>query len=186
VRRKVNLRLSLGQVLGKLLRWVSRTGLRMAVKACCTPSSNKTNEMSKIIEIALGEYGVKEVPGDENNPEIMKYYHETGRTWVSSETTPWCDAFADWVVMKAGGKASPGLNARAWLDEGEVSLDFDLKDNYLAILWRGSPSSWTGHVGIPVKRDENYIWLLGGNQSNMVRISAYPIDRLLGYRKIDL
>ena len=142
--------------------------------------------MSKIIEIALGEYGNIEIPGDENNPEIMKYYHETGRTWVDSETTPWCDAFMDWTVMKAGGQPTPGLNARAWLDVGELVLDFNLTDNIIAVMWRGSPDGWQGHVGIPIRKTDSHIYLLGGNQSDMVRISPYPINRLLGYRKITI
>lgn len=72
----------------------------------------------KILDIALGEYGTIETSGPENNPDVMKYFHETGRTWVDADSTPWCDAFADWVVQKAGGQITPGLLARAWMDAG--------------------------------------------------------------------
>lgn len=142
--------------------------------------------MSKIIDIALSQYGILEIPGPENNPEIMKYYHETGRKWVQSETTPWCDAFIDWVVMKAGGTPTPGLNAREWLKHGKVVLDFNLEDNIIAVFWRGSPNSWQGHVTIPIREEDGIIWCLGGNQANMVKVSPYHTDRLLGYRKLDL
>jgi uncharacterized protein (TIGR02594 family) len=126
-----------------------------------------------------------EIDGPENNPEVMKYYHETGRTWVNSEETAWCDAFMDWCAMQAGYAPTPGLNARAWLDVGEVVVDFNLDDDIIAILWRGDPDGWRGHVGIPIRKTDKHLWLLGGNQSNMVRISPYPIGRLLGYRRLN-
>lgn len=136
----------------------------------------------EIIDIALGEYGVAEFPGDVNNPEVMKYYHETGRTWVSSETTPWCDAFVDWVIMKAGGKPTPGLNARAWLKAREVVETPEQGD--VVILWRKSKNSPFGHVGFFIKETDKMVLLLGGNQSNQVKISAYRKDRILGYRRL--
>ena len=136
----------------------------------------------EIIDIALNEYGVAEIPGDVNNPEVMKYYHETGRTWVSSETTPWCDAFADWVIMKAGGKPTPGLNARAWLKAGEVIKTPERGD--VVILWRKSKDSWFGHVGFFIRENDKMIWLITGNQNNQVKISSFRKGRVLGYRRI--
>ena len=54
--------------------------------------------MSRLLDIVASQYGIREIPGPENNPEIMKYFHETGREWVDSETTAWCDAFVDWCI----------------------------------------------------------------------------------------
>ena len=138
----------------------------------------------RCMEIALGEYGNIEVAGANSNPEVMKYFHETGREWVNDDSTPWCDAFADWVVMKAGGQPSPGLLARAWLDVGEIVLEPKVGD--LTIFWRVKPDSVYGHVGFFVRRDGEHIWVLGGNQSDMVKIAAYSVDRLLGYRRLHL
>jgi len=136
---------------------------------------------SRLLNIALGEYGVKEVPGVENNPEIMKYFKEIGHSWVQDDETAWCSAFANWCALQKNYEGSDKLNARSWLDVGS-KVEFEDAD--LVVLWRVSKDSWKGHVGIPIRDDGSHIWILGGNQSNMVRISAYPKDRLLAYIKL--
>lgn len=145
--------------------------------------------MKDILKIALSQYGVTETRGPENNPEVMKYYHETGRTWVSNDETPWCDAFLDWCAMKAGLKFSPGLNARGWLTIGQevpanLVEELALEIPIVAVLWRVSKESEFGHVGLFIKKYGTSIWLLGGNQNNSVNISPYPENQLLGYRRL--
>lgn len=137
----------------------------------------------RLVNIAFSQYGIKEFPGPQDNPEIMKYFHETGREWVDSESTSWCDAFLDWCIWKGGGMPTPGLNARAWLRYGESTIDpkpFDI-----VVLWRESLNSWKGHVGFYVNADDYYIYVFGGNQNNSVCIQGYPKGRLLDYRKHD-
>lgn len=136
-----------------------------------------------LIKTALGEYGTMEIAGDKSNPEINKYFDLIGQEWAD-DSVSWCSAFINWVAKVNGYEYSGKLNARSWLDVGEVVLDFNLDDPIVAILWRESPDSWKGHVALPIRKNTNNIWLLGGNQNNMVRISAYPIDRVLGYRKL--
>ena len=132
--------------------------------------------MNKFIEIALSEWNVTATTGAD------KYFAETGRKDFNAKDTSWCDAFADWVVMKAGAQPSPGLNARAWLNVGEVVEDPHMGD--IVVLWREKPDSWKGHVGFFIRQTETHAYLLGGNQSGKVQISAYPINRVLGYRRI--
>ena len=132
------------------------------------------------MKIALSQYGIKEIPGKENNPEIMKYFNEIGQDWVDSELA-WCSAFINWCAKKAGFEYTGELNARSWL---KIGKKVNFKDCDIVVLWRNDPTSWTGHVGIPVNKDENYVWILGGNQSDMVKISAYPKDRVLAYIKL--
>ena len=136
-----------------------------------------------LIERALGEYGVMEIPGHMDNPDILKYFHEIGHEWVEHDETAWCSAYVNWVAKKEGCEYTGKLNARSWLDVGEIVLNFQLGD--VAILWRENPSSWKGHVGFPIRKEGDTIWLLGGNQTNMVRISPYPYNRVLGYRRLD-
>ena len=138
--------------------------------------------MSRLLKIALTQYGLKEVPGVENNPEIMKYFKEMGEDWVQGDEVSWCSAFCNWCAMKAGFQYSGKLTARSWLNLGYKVDKYDEAD--ICVFWRESPNSWKGHVGIPVNEDDKHVWTLGGNQSNMVRISAYPKDRLLAYIKL--
>ena len=135
-----------------------------------------------MIKTALSQIGVIEIPGSEDNPQILKYFSEIGHTWVKSEDTAWCSAFMNWVALKSGYERSRELNARSWLDVGEEITDPEPGD--VAILWRGSKDSWQGHVGLFCSKVNNNIWLLGGNQNNMVKVQAYPASRVLGYRRL--
>jgi len=137
--------------------------------------------MSKLLEVGLSQYGLKEIPGIKNNPEIMKYFHSIGQDWVQGDETAWCSAFVNWCAKKKGLEYTGKLNARSWLNLG---MECSLNVADIVVLWRESPDSWKGHVAIPIKEDDNYIWCLGGNQGNMVKISPYPKGRILKYIKL--
>lgn len=137
--------------------------------------------LSRLLNVALSQYGIKEVQGKENNQEIMKYFHCIGQDWVQGDETAWCSAFINWCAKKRGYEHTGKLNARSWLNLG-MRCDINVAD--IIVLWRESRDSWKGHVGIPIREDDDVIWILGGNQSNMVRISAYPKDQLLAYIKL--
>ena len=138
--------------------------------------------MNKLIEIALSQYGVSEIAGVKDNPVILNYFKEIGETWVKTEDTAWCSAFINWVCLKAGVERSKKLNARSWLDVGEIILEPQLGD--IVIFSRGDPKGWQGHVALFIRELDGFIWVLGGNQGNMVKISPYSKDRLLGYRRV--
>jgi uncharacterized protein (TIGR02594 family) len=135
----------------------------------------------KIVEVALGEIGVVEQSGPElNSPRILEYFEEIGHSWVKTDETAWCSAFVNYVAKVAGYEYSGKLDARSWLDIGTETNEPKIGD--VVVLWRVDPDSWKGHVGFYIKDDEDYIWILGGNQSNQVKITKYPKYRLLGYR----
>ena len=137
--------------------------------------------LSRLLEIAFSQYGLKEVPGVKNNPEIMKYFKAMDQGWVQGDEVAWCSAFINWCAIEKGYEFSGKLNARSWLNLG---IKCDFKNADIVVLWRESPESWKGHVAIPIREDDKYIWCLGGNQSNMVKISAYPKSRVLKYIKL--
>ena len=145
--------------------------------------------MIDVVRIALTQYGITERKGDIDNPKVMKYYHETGRTWVDHDETPWCDAFVDWCFMRAGFTFSPGLNARGWLEMGEEVhrddvMELILEVPIVCVLWRVKKDSPWGHVGFPVRRHDSAVWLLGGNQGiGQVNIRPYAESRVLQYRR---
>ena len=136
----------------------------------------------KHLFIALKEFGVKEIVGKNHNPEVLKYFTETGHKWVKDDETAWCSAFANWVCKKAGLEYSGALNARSWLNIGcEVDTP-EVGD--VVVFWRGNPDGWQGHVAFFIRETKNWIYVLGGNQNNQVKISAYHKNRLLGYRRL--
>lgn len=136
----------------------------------------------KTIEIALTQIGIKEITGRQHNPEVLKYFRDIGHAWVKDDETAWCSAFVNWVCMKAGLDRSKKLNARSWLSVGNVITKPRLGD--VVIFWRESRTSWKGHVAFFIRETPNWIYVLGGNQNNQVKISAYPKHRLLEYRRL--
>jgi uncharacterized protein (TIGR02594 family) len=138
---------------------------------------------TKIIGIALGEIGVKEIPGTKDNPEVLKYFNEIGFDGAKlKDETAWCSAFANWVAKKANLRHSKKLNARSWLQVGTAVTTPEIGD--VVVFWRGSKKSWQGHVAFFIRETQDWVYVLGGNQSNQVKISAYPKERVLGYRKL--
>lgn len=132
---------------------------------------------------ALDFYGLREIPGVENNPTIMGWFKDLGHTWVQGDETAWCSCFINWLARDLGLDHSGKLNARSWLGVGSSVTHPD--KGHVVVLWRESIDSWKGHVGLFIRQTENHIWVLGGNQSNSVNISPYPKGRLLGYRELN-
>lgn len=139
------------------------------------------------ITIALTEKdkGIKEYKGiGKHNPEILKYASETSMHSNGTDEQAWCSIFMNWVACKANLERSNKGNARSWLAIGlEVA---EPQNGDIVIFWRGSRSSWKGHVGIFYGFTSNgkYIKVLGGNQSDSVNVQNYPVHRLLGYRRL--
>ena len=127
------------------------------------------------------ELGVRELAGAAVHPRIVEYYKATRLGGnPNDDTTPWCSAFACWVMEDAGYRSTQRANARSWLEYGEVMHVPQL--GAIAVLWRGSPRSASGHVGFVTAIGNGKVTLLGGNQSNQVGYGQYGSGRVLGYR----
>lgn len=138
-----------------------------------------------ILDIALAEFGVAEIKGQVDNPRVLQYFNDIGFNGAQlKDETAWCSAFANWVVQRAGGFISGKLNARSWQHIGKETNSPKRGD--VVVLWRESPKSWKGHVGFFIRETKNWIYVLGGNQSNRVCIKAYPKSRLLSYRDVTI
>lgn len=140
--------------------------------------------MSNLITIASAEIGVKEISGREHNLRIINYARECGFDSINDDETPWCSIFMNWVAKKAELESTKKANARSWLNVGLTVSNPEPGD--IVIFWRESLLSYKGHVGIFIgySSSGNRIYCLGGNQSDMVSITAYPTDQLLGFRRL--
>lgn len=138
---------------------------------------------TNLINILFSQYGIKEIPGKADNPEILKYFDAIGFDGSKlKDETAWCSAFANYCAKTAGLPFTSKLNARSWLKIGTEVKTPELGD--IVVFWREDPDSWKGHVAFYVRETEDLVYVLGGNQSNQVKISAYPKHRLLEYRRL--
>ena len=72
--------------------------------------------------IANSEIGVKEYPGNGENPRIVEYLRSTtlSAPFSARDETPWCSGFVNWCVEKSGYAGTDSAWARSWLNWGST------------------------------------------------------------------
>lgn len=134
--------------------------------------------------------GIKEVGGSVDNPQILAML-KLDNDWPEGDEVPWCSAFVNYITWLMRLPRSKNLRARSWLTVGYgISLDDAVRGDII-ILKRGKgiqPGPEVieapGHVGFYAGRSGDLIEVLGGNQSDTVKVSRYPSKRLLGVRRL--
>lgn len=117
---------------------------------------------------------------EDDNDELLNYLKSDGDTLGDPSIHPWCGDFVATVIQTVLPEEEiPGnpYLAYNWGQEFGVPLD-DPCYGAVVDFWRGSPTSWKGHVGFIVGWDDDYIYCLGGNQSDSVTISKISRDRI--------
>lgn len=159
----------------------------------------------RLLGKALPDYpmqalGAMEAPNlAARNPEITKYFEGVtthpsddpkNRAWDlqptyggngKAEVTAWCAAFVNWCLTKAG---APHLNlgtARAWLDFG-TPIAHPIYGCITVVKPSRSTGSTTGHVAFFVRKDGQYVKLLGGNQGDQLSEAGFHESAVIGYR----
>ena len=133
-------------------------------------------------DIAKTYIGTVEGPGPENNPAVMEMYASVGHDWVEHDSVAWCAAFVGHCIEKAGLRSTRKLTARSYLDWGIPVAVHDAQPGDIGVIPRGS-SSWQGHVFFIDRIEGAWVWGLGGNQSDAVNVTRYPVSKLLGVRR---
>lgn len=132
------------------------------------------------LNIANKYHGTKEIPGKAHNSKIVNMFSKVGFSGVKDDETAWCAAFTGAVLKEAGLPYLKTLTARDYLQYGK-KLNKP-KEGAIVVFWRGRRDGWQGHVGFVTLWDKDYVWCLGGNQSNKVNVQKFPRSRVLGFR----
>jgi len=136
--------------------------------------------------------GVREVPGAGDNDQILAMLRLDAK-WPEGDSVPWCSAFVNYIAWLLRLPRSKSLRARSWLTVGMVVGNWDkCKVGFdVVILERGptpQPGPETieapGHVGFYAGFDRDRVLLLGGNQSDSVSLGNYPMEKILGIRRL--
>lgn len=136
------------------------------------------------MEIAKKEIGQREIKGAIHNPRIIEY-HSTTTLRASSDEAAWCSSFVNWVLLKTGLAGTRSAAASSWLKwgaatsakMGAIAVIFNVKAN-------SNLSASGNHVGFLVQETATHFLILGGNQSDQVKVSQFPKKawQLRGYR----
>jgi uncharacterized protein (TIGR02594 family) len=131
-------------------------------------------------DLALKDIGIREVPGEKDNPKVLRYYEDAGHPAIKNDSVSWCAAFVGAMLHRSGYKNTGSLLARSYLKYG-IKLAKPVK-GCIVVFKRGS-STWQGHVGFFSHWVRpGVIACLGGNQADQVNISYYHESKVLGYR----
>lgn len=131
------------------------------------------------MRFANAEYHQTEVAGVTDNERILQYLGTVGLGDHHDET-PWCAAFVNWCLLQAGLRGSGRANARSFLDSWDAMSLAQPSYGCVVVLSR-PPNPRHGHVAFYTGRIGGEVLLLGGNQSNRVKISEYADGRVLAY-----
>lgn len=142
-------------------------------------------------DVAQRFAGIEEFDGQLDNPQLMAML-KLDVDWPEGDEVPWCSAFVNYVCWLLRLPRSKSLRARSWLQVGTAVPLSEADRGDIVVLTRGAgdqPGAEVieapGHVGFYAGVDGNWIEVLGGNQSNTVKVSRYPKSRLLSIRRID-
>lgn len=144
------------------------------------------------LDIAQRFIGLSEVPGVVHNPQIVAMLELVDRR-VRDDETAWCAAFVHYIAWLFNLPRANSLAARAWLNVGTPVSVTDARPGYdVVILSRGDwapPASVLnapGHVGFfaGLFHAPDKVRLLGGNQKDQVCFADFPMDRVLGVRRL--
>jgi uncharacterized protein (TIGR02594 family) len=131
---------------------------------------------------ALRFKGLTEIPGPKSNATIMDWAKALGG-WIAgfyqNDDTPWCGLFmAHCFGVTLPGEPLPAnpLGALQWNKFG-TSLTTPVLGAVLVFERPGG-----GHVGLYVGEDDDNYIVLGGNQSNTVKLSLVEKKRCVGIR----
>jgi len=138
--------------------------------------------------IALQYIGLREVPGDKHNPEIVTMHDACDAGGVDGDgelpdEVSWCSSFINWIMLLAGLQGTRNKAARSWLKWGKAVDIMDASPGNIIVFWRVSISDWRGHVAIFLGwTPHGNAIVLGANQGNAVSIKIYPAGQILGVR----
>jgi uncharacterized protein (TIGR02594 family) len=125
-------------------------------------------------------WAVKEVGFHEigQNHGIGKYINLAK---CGEDGDPWCAIFANAALEACGVRGTRSAMARSF-EHSDLFLKLSgAAYGAIVTMWRGSPSSGTGHVFFYAGENDQGILALGGNQSDQVCKQYEPRNRVVAY-----
>lgn len=97
-------------------------------------------------------------------------------TGINPRVTPWCAAFINGVLKKKGYKTTGSNQAISFRHYGVKTNNPEIGD---IVVLRSHVGFFAGFKTI---NGVKHVAILGGNQSNRVKVSYFPVRKVLSYR----
>jgi uncharacterized protein (TIGR02594 family) len=126
------------------------------------------------MQVARRESGVREIAGSAHNPRIIAY-HATTSLKATTDETAWCASFVNWCLRQAGVAGTNSAAAASFVTWGKETV---AQPGAVCVIYNSSAANTSlsrsgNHVAFLVEETPaNYV-LLGGNQSDSVKISNF-------------
>jgi uncharacterized protein (TIGR02594 family) len=119
-----------------------------------------------------------------NRQQIAQIISQPFARTIDPTQTPWCAAFANYVLHRNGFHGTQSLQARSFLSYGVSTRAPGPGDLVILGLNRQGAASHVGfYVETVVMNGVRYVAVLGGNQKKSVQVSYFPAHKVLGYRQ---
>ena len=117
---------------------------------------------------------------------------------IQDDEVAWCSAFVNYICWLLRLPRSKSLAARSWLTIGEAVNLYSAQVGFDVVILKREGANQPGpevlnaqgHVGFfagaenPHFSDISSVQILGGNQSDQVNVSSFPVERILGIRRL--
>ncbi|MCL6622928.1 MAG: TIGR02594 family protein [Syntrophobacterales bacterium] len=139
--------------------------------------AKRGTELPPWLELAIKDLyrGVEEIPGARDNPYIIEAHQRT-TLGATDDETPWCSAIMCLWMEKAGLRSTRSAAAASWRNWGR-ELEYGRVGCVVVMSRPGG-----NHVCLYLGEDDQGVYVLGGNQDDMVCVRRYPWDRVTNFR----
>ncbi len=131
------------------------------------------------MRLARRDVGTRERPGAEHSQTVLDYFKDVGHSGIRNDETAWCAAYVGSCLERAGIRSTRSLMARSYSKWGQALSK--PRPGCIVVLSR-TRSPIYGHVGFFVRETDDYVVLLGGNQSNAVNEKRFAKSRVVAWR----
>lgn len=143
-------------------------------------------------QLAQRYVGIAEISGPKDHPLVQWWLSLCGLSTDTPDATPWCSAFVNGIAWELRLPRSKSAAARSWLTVGTPILLTQAQPGHdVVVLQRGAGAqpgpdviAAPGHVGWYAGREGDRVLVLGGNQGDQVSIAGFPVERVLGVRRL--
>jgi uncharacterized protein (TIGR02594 family) len=121
-------------------------------------------------QFAMHEIGTREEP--ENRGPAIQRYIDLAHCGAQGE--PWCAIFANAALEASGVQGTRSPSSQSFRFDPKFVKLAGPALGAIAVFWRSSHASGLGHVGFYRGETANYVYVLGGNEGDMVQIESLP------------